>query len=313
MNSERARHEYVAQVNSVVDMIQNRLDGDLSLEALAEEAGFSAFHFHRVFAGVVGEPLHAYVRRARLERAALELERRPDRSITDIALDYGFSSSANFSRAFKEAFGTSARAFREARTHYPETARTILKKIQDGIRRSAEQMRRQLEAAAREAGREPPSLTIQEFPPTTIAYVRHYGPYEERHKAELFGKIKWWAEQALPGMKHRYIGICYGDRGLMSADRRRYDAGVEIASNVSVEAPAARLEIPGGRIAVLQQPTRSLMICDAWTRIHRDWLPASGYTPDDRPCVERFPDGFPEPGKSFRIEICQAIRPLGHR
>ncbi|HNV71884.1 MAG TPA: helix-turn-helix domain-containing protein [Candidatus Ozemobacteraceae bacterium] len=309
VTGEKTRAEYVARVNGVVDLIQKNLDKQLSLDAVAEEAGFSPFHFHRVFAGVVGEPLHAYVRRARLERAALELERMPDRSITEIALDYGFSSSANFSRAFKEAFGASAREFREARTHYPELARDILKRIEDGIRRSAEQTRRQLEEAARQAGRQPPPASLRSFPATSIAYLRHYGPYEEKHKTALFRRIRSWAEQHLPGSQHRYVGICYGDRGLLSADRRRYDAGVEIPENCVVEAPAARLEIAGGQVAVFSLQTASLMVCDAWTRMHRDWLPASGFVPDDRPCVELFPDGFPQTGTAFTLEVCQAIRP----
>jgi len=310
IDPEVTRQEYVARVNKVVDLIQNRLDDDLSLAALADEAGFSAFHFHRVFAGVVGEPLHAFVRRARLERAALELERRPDRSITDIALDYGFSSSANFSRAFKESFGASAREFREARTHYPEQAREILQRIDDGRRRSAEQVRAQLAAAAAGAGRTAPEVAIEEFPATTVAYVRHYGPYEERQKAALFARIRQWAHAAMPGRAATYLGICYGDRGLLDPDRRRYDACVVLPDGVPVAPPVARLEIAAGKVGVLRRTSSSLLVCEAWTVMHRDWLPASGFAPDDRPCVERFPDGCPETGRPFRLEVCQAIRPL---
>lgn len=299
------RQEYVSRVNKVVDLIQHRLDADLSLEALAEEAGFSAFHFHRIFAGVVGEPLHAFVKRARLERAAIELERRPDRSITDIALDFGFSSSANFSRAFKEAFGASARDFRGGRETF--------KRINEGIRRSAEQLRDQLAAATRSAGRVTPEVTRERFPGAVVAYVRHYGPYEERHKVALFGKIRQWAEKAMPSLSPSYLGICYGDRGLLDPDRRRYDACVLLPEGVAVTAPVARLEIAAGEIAVLRRRTASLMVCDAWTTMHRDWLPGSGFAPDDRPCVERFPEGFPgsDPsGAPFLLDVCQAIRPL---
>ena len=307
---EATRQEYVARVNTVVDLIPQRLDGDLSLESLAEEAGFSPFHFHRVFAGVVGEPLHAFVRRARLERAAIELERRPDRSITDIALDYGFSSSANFSRAFKEAFGASAREFREARTHYPEKAREIVKRIQAGIRRSDEKTRKQLAEAASSAGHAVPEVAIETFPATPVAYIRHYGPYEEHHKAALFRKIRHWAEAHLGDRPITYLGICYGERGLLDADRRRYDACVALPPGIEVEPPFARLEIRGGPVGVYRCTSSSLMVCSAWTTMHRDWLPGSGFVPDDRPCVERFPDGFPQSGVPFRLEVCQAIRPL---
>lgn len=303
------RREYVARVNQVVDLIQERLDQNLSLEVLADEAGFSRFHFHRIFAGVVGEPLHAFVRRARLERAALELARRPDRSITDIALDYGFSSSANFSRAFRESFGASAREFRQARAHHPEQARAVLARIEAGRRARDAQVRRQLAAAVAAGDRTIPEVTIEDFPGAAVAYLRHYGPYEERHKAVLFRRMRDWAGKALAGQPTRFLGICYGDRGLLDPDRRRYDACVVLPEGVAVHAPVARLLIPAGRVAVHRVETGSLLVCDAWTALHRDWLPGSGFVPDDRPCVEHFPDGCPEPGRRFRIEICQAIRP----
>jgi len=310
IDPESTRQEYVSRVNKVVDRIQNGFDADLSLAALAEEAGFSPFHFHRIFAGVVGEPLHSFVRRSRLEQAALDLERRPDRSITEIALKHGFSSSANFSRAFKEAFGASAREFREARSHHPAEAREVFKRINAGIRRSVEQTHRRLTAAWKGTDRAKPIVVIDTFPSTVVAYVRHYGPYEERQKAALFRKIRRWAETALSGHSITYLGICYGDRGLLDSDRRRYDACVVLPPGTPLTPPVARLEIAGGPIAVLRCETKSLLVCSAWNTLHRDWLPSSGYAPDNRPCVERFPDGYPEPGRLFRLEICQSVRPL---
>jgi len=46
---ELRRREYCARINRVIDYVQSHLDGDLALARLAREAGFSAFHFHRVF------------------------------------------------------------------------------------------------------------------------------------------------------------------------------------------------------------------------------------------------------------------------
>jgi AraC family transcriptional regulator len=49
-----ARAEYVARINRVMDHIERHLDARLSLDELAAVAGFSPFHFHRVFAAMVG-------------------------------------------------------------------------------------------------------------------------------------------------------------------------------------------------------------------------------------------------------------------
>ena len=82
-----------------------QLDQPLNLERVAREAGFSPFHFHRVFQSVIGETLNEFVRRQRLERAMFLMSHDKERSLTEIALDCGFSSSSNFSRTFKQRYG----------------------------------------------------------------------------------------------------------------------------------------------------------------------------------------------------------------
>jgi AraC-like DNA-binding protein len=85
----------------------------LSLERLARQAGFSAFHFLRLFAGVLGVTPHQYPVRSRLRRAA-RLLADDSRSISDIALDVGFGDLSNFIRTFHRAATLSPRAFRQA-------------------------------------------------------------------------------------------------------------------------------------------------------------------------------------------------------
>ena len=59
----------------------------------------------RIFRALVGETLHAFVKRVRLERALTLMSRRDGSSLTDIALACGFSSSSDFSRSFRGHFG----------------------------------------------------------------------------------------------------------------------------------------------------------------------------------------------------------------
>jgi AraC family transcriptional regulator len=66
---EIRRQEYTASITRVIDCIDAHLDEPRSLESLAAEACFSRFHFHRVFAAMVGETLADYVRRASLQGA----------------------------------------------------------------------------------------------------------------------------------------------------------------------------------------------------------------------------------------------------
>ncbi|MCX6100333.1 MAG: AraC family transcriptional regulator, partial [Candidatus Bipolaricaulota bacterium] len=98
---ELRRREYVGRINRVMDYIQAHLAGDLGLESLARVAGFSPFHFHRVFRAVVGETLNDFIRRVRVGAAANRLLGNPRESITEIAVACGYSSPSAFAREFR--------------------------------------------------------------------------------------------------------------------------------------------------------------------------------------------------------------------
>lgn len=85
----------------------------VDLERTAKEAGLSSFHFLRLFAAVLGVTPHQYLVRSRLRHAARLLSD-DERSITETALDVGFSDLSNFVRTFHRAAGVSPRAFRRA-------------------------------------------------------------------------------------------------------------------------------------------------------------------------------------------------------
>jgi len=102
---------------------------ETSLEALAREAGLSAFHFLRVFSKVLGVTPHQYLLRTRLRRAA-RLLAEGERPVTEVALDVGFADLSNFVRSFRRAAGVSPGGFRRA-------ARGERKIFQDRLARAA--------------------------------------------------------------------------------------------------------------------------------------------------------------------------------
>jgi AraC-like DNA-binding protein len=81
-----------------------------SLDALAQVADLSPFHFARIFQRLTGCSPHQYVLRMRLQHAADRLAARSAK-VLDIALDSGFGDASNFNHAFKREFGVSPRAF----------------------------------------------------------------------------------------------------------------------------------------------------------------------------------------------------------
>jgi len=84
---------------------------DLSLQALANESGYSRVHFVRMFRAATGYSPHNYLLNLKLERAR-ELLRDPSISLIDIALDCGFSSHSHMSHLFHKFVGVTPSAYR---------------------------------------------------------------------------------------------------------------------------------------------------------------------------------------------------------
>lgn len=104
MTNSQSKKEYLRRIHKVQDYIEAHVCDSLSLEELAAIAGFSKYHFHRIFKGIVNESLLQYVNRLKLEKALNFLIHRPDLTVTDIAYQFGFTDTAIFSRAFKNYY-----------------------------------------------------------------------------------------------------------------------------------------------------------------------------------------------------------------
>ena len=87
----------------------NRLD----FSTLAAVANFSPFHFHRLFTAWMGATLVDYMRRRRLEIAALRLVTQLRLPVIQVALSVGFGSTEAFARAFKVHFKSTPTAYRK--------------------------------------------------------------------------------------------------------------------------------------------------------------------------------------------------------
>ncbi|MES2942298.1 MAG: helix-turn-helix domain-containing protein [Pseudomonadota bacterium] len=103
------------QCGRLKDWIETRLaEPDLSVQTIAQGCGMSARSVHRVFSSDAAGSVSNYLwqRRVVLCAAALKNPAEAHRSITDIALSWGFSSSSHFSRVFRSQLGMSPRSYR---------------------------------------------------------------------------------------------------------------------------------------------------------------------------------------------------------
>jgi AraC-like DNA-binding protein len=104
-------------INNALEYISRVWNSEeLTLEKVAEQAGFSVHYFDRLFAEATGKSVMEYVRVYKLTRSAMML-RTSDRSILDIALELGYANPENFARAFRAHYGQSPSEYRASHRH----------------------------------------------------------------------------------------------------------------------------------------------------------------------------------------------------
>jgi AraC family transcriptional regulator len=88
----------------VIERLRSGSDADVSLAALASDAGLSRFHFCRAFKESTGLSPHAWLRQHRLAQA-MKVLRDTDASIESVAAQLGYASQTAFTAAFKKLTG----------------------------------------------------------------------------------------------------------------------------------------------------------------------------------------------------------------
>lgn len=110
MASSRQK-EHTEKFMAVCNYIHEHCMDDLCLDDIAAYAGFSKYHFTRLFKNFTGVSFYKYLNRKRIEHAE-KLLVNPELSITEVALQSGFSSLSAFIRMFKLIKGCTPTEFR---------------------------------------------------------------------------------------------------------------------------------------------------------------------------------------------------------
>ena len=109
-------YEWQKQIQVIVDEIDKCIksynDEALTLRFLSRKLGYSEFYTTRKFKEISGMQFRDYLRQRKLAFALKEV-RDHDKSLLDIAFDYGFSSHEAFTRAFKGAYGVTPSEYRK--------------------------------------------------------------------------------------------------------------------------------------------------------------------------------------------------------
>lgn len=265
--------DYEQRILRVLVHIQANLDACLGLDELAALAHFSPYHFHRVFRGMVGEPVREHVRRLRLERAAMQLKG-SDLAVTQIALGAGFETHEAFTRAFRSMFSDSPSGFR--RTHRP------LPVVPSGVHYAPEG---EITFSPLEAEAHTMEVRIEECQPMRVAFMRHVGPYHE--VSATWQKLMGWAaSRGMFGAMMKPIGICHDDPEITPPEKLRYDACLAVSDKFAPEGDIGVQDVSGGPYAVTVHKGPYERIGQTYAALMGQWIPAQDREPASASCLE---------------------------
>lgn len=254
--------DYERRLFRVLDHIDRHIAEDLSLDALADVAALSRFHFHRVFRAVTGETAAEAVRRIRLHKAGFALIATTT-SVARIAADHGYPNVASFTRAFRDAYGVTPLAFRK-RGQLLSPGQTPREKVKLMY-----------------------AVEIRSEGAKKLAAVPHKGSYQEINVA--FGKASTLlSTRDLMARAEKMIGVYYDDPSSVAERDLRSHAGFTFSGDLEVSAPLERVDLPAGRYAVLTFKGPYSGLPTGYDQLYGSWLPDSGEEPADSPVYELY-------------------------
>jgi AraC family transcriptional regulator len=275
----------------------------LRLHDLARLAHFSPFHFHRIFSSLVGQPLHGFIRRLRLERAVAMMQHGPKKSLTEIAFIMGFASSSDFSRAFKQHYGFSPRGFSRQRL------------LQESKIRQDLLPHRDYHLVQLPATSNPDRFRVRlvDQPKQRIAYVRVINTTSMEKVMAAYHRLMQWgqAQGLVPGAQ--LYGISRDDPNITPLSQYQIDWCLAVPDDVKPRGTVSDGVIPANRCAVVYSNGDLSKEYRAWMYLYYTWLPRSGYEPADAPNMEMYRT-YPNSGSTtYDLDCCLPLQPLRKR
>ncbi|MGG3519684.1 AraC family transcriptional regulator [Bacillus pseudomycoides] len=263
---------YETQIQKAINYIEEDVMEKQTLSNLARIAGFSEYHFHRVFQALVGDTVMEYVRKRRLARAAYRLSHTEEK-ILDIALEHGFQSHETFIRAFKKLFQMTPSSYRRQGIKTPMYYKANVKQRKFNPYLGGIQM----------------EFRIEKKP------AFHVAGYEMKTSSKEGKNLKdipaFWDRYLqnnlasnITNRKHtdQYVelGMCT-DFNLETGDFT-YIIGMEVTSFDGVPTELAQRTFPEATYAVFTTPKvphKDMVssIQQTWNAVFTEWFPHSGY------------------------------------
>ena len=253
----------IAILNRVVEFVEQHLDQELDIAALARSLGTTEYHIRRMFSSLAGMPLSEYIRRRRMAVAAADVL--GEGELLGIAVRYGYGSTEAFSRAFRSVHGVS-----------PGDARR-----NGGPLHTQPQIRFRLTVEgnttmdARIADR--PSFRLVGHSARVPLIHQGANPHIQAHIASLpeaeHGRLKGLSDTEPAGLLQVSADV---DPDYTEGSELTYLHGVAVAEGTTIPEDLDVIEVPAGSWAVFRTDgPYPAALQSTWAATATDWFPSN--------------------------------------
>ncbi len=254
-------NDYYNAVLQASAYIENHLTTDITLQDIAKIAGFSQYHFMRVFKSLSGHTINNYIKRRRITEAARDILTTNMR-ILDVAIKFGYNSQEAFTRAFYDVFGVTPASVRARAYDLSNVAQIVLTESF---------------LNAKTASVEPVEPRIVYLDDFLVAGLSFYGNNENYAVPKLWNALRERIGEIGSRIHNEF---CYGiesyTQDFFTNGSFEYFAGVEVANDASLPEGIIARRIPKSRYAVFTIPAIVDHIPKSIGEIYGVHLPASG-------------------------------------
>lgn len=297
--------EYIARIDQVLRFIDENLDSELSLEALAQVAHYSTFHFHRIFKQIAGENLNTYILRKRIEKMASVLMYQPIVSVTELSLQYGFNSNSSFTRAFKKYYGVSPTEFRRQQPSRFSKIRQIESK-----NRQVDQVFEEYICNINELKnwiKMNAKIEIRELAPIKLASITSIGV---QGISNAYQELLKWAvpKKLLAKEKTKVITIYHDSFKLTAPEKVRMSACISVGEEEKAEGKVHLITLKPGKCIVAYFEISPSDFEKSWSSLFV-WMNEQGYQKAEGNPFEIYHNDFREdPNQIAKVEFCIPVR-----
>lgn len=276
-----------AVINKAISFIFDNLEEEITVEDVARHCGYSKYHLMRIFKEDTDETLYQFIKRVRLERSAWRLKVERNKSVAEIGVDYGYSSS-NFATAFKKHLNISPADFRKKSEQLVEQS-----SFSHGI--SIDEMEKWEKR-----------ITVEELDSFLVVYERKKGNYHDLPEEWCKFQNKY---ACLSSADTIYMELTIDDPSITDENSCMY----ELCQTISPDHPALKADsgilthrFEGGKYAVYHYKGFPQLLFMVYQEIFCRWLSKTGNQLDERPIIDIYrnvrEDGYME------IDICFPLK-----